>query len=207
MNAFSDILSNVRDGLPKVLGMGTLTLVLVIDLLFTMLQVYPAVRLHSGLASQLADAGQALSAPAGDAQIEAALKAKLAKMQTILDKQASTLLPESEVSVVLNHLYGYADESGVQIVKVEAAGGTSGLAASKPAGHDVQTFQVVVSGPTVQLVDFVARLKEASQPAVVINQLVIQAGKKPQDTSMLTMNLLLYTSSYATLQVSGTPAP
>ncbi len=206
MTAFGDILSNLRDGLPKVLGMGMLTLVLVGDLLFAMLQVYPTVRLHSGLASQLAEARQALIAPAGDAQVEAALKAKLAKMEAKLDTQAGAFLAESDVSVVLNHLYSYAEENGVQIAKVQAAS-AAGPTTSKDTSHDVQSFQVEVSGSTVQLIHFVGRLQEASLSAVVINQLVIKSGKGSQGTRTLSMNLLLYTSPYATAKASTPRQP
>ena len=205
MNNLGDILGSLQEGLPKVLGFAMLMLVLTSDLLFAMLQVYPAVRTHTELASQLADARQTLDAPAGDGQVEAKLKAKLAKMQATLDIQTNTFLPESDVSVVLNQLYANAYDTGVQIAKVQAANAAG--PASKAASRDVQSFQVQVSGPTLQLIEFVARLKEASQPAVVINQLAIATGKGPQDTSTLTMNLVLYTAPAPVQTIPSTQKP
>ena len=205
MSTFNDLLGSLRQDLPKVLGTGTLMLVLVGDLLFGMLKVYPSVRLHGELAVQLADARQALAVPASDAQVEANLKARLAKMETAFQQQANTFLAESDVAVVLNHLYRYADENGVQIERVEAAS-TAGPAA-KDKGHDLQSFTVVVNGGTTQLISFVSSLQEAARPAVVIDQLAIKSAKGPAGSATLTMNLLLYTSAYATATASGTPAP
>jgi hypothetical protein len=171
-----------------------------------MLQIYPAVRLNRELAAQLAEARQSLRVPADDAQVEANLRAKLAAMQTKLAEQSSAFIAAPEVSIVLNHLYGYADENGVQIAKVEAAS-TSGRATTKAKGVDVQSFQVEVSGPTLQLIGFVASLKEASLPSVVIDQLVIARGKGPQGASTLTIILQLYTSPSETATASTTPQP
>jgi hypothetical protein len=202
----SDLLSSLREQLPKVLGLGILVLVLTGDLVFGLLQVVPAVRVHAQLASQLDATTQVLDAPTGDSGIEATLKAKLAKMQTGLDAQTGAFLAASDVPVILNHLYRYADQASVQITKIESAS-ASGPDASKAVGYEVQTFQVEVSGSAVQLIDFTARLQEAALPAVVIDNFVIKSGKTPQAASSLTMNLHLYTTPSAKAKISTTSLP
>src|SRR5574337_643208 len=176
MIEFDDFSSSLRHRLPQVLGLGMLALVVTGELVFMLLQILPAVRAHGELSSQLAEARQALSPPTGEAEIEALLQAKLDKMQAALDEQAGTFLAESEVPVVLNHLYRYAEEGGVQITQIEAAR-AAGPDPSKEAAHDVQSFQVEVSGRILQLIDFATRLREASLPSVVMDHLAIKQGK------------------------------
>src|SRR5574341_694330 len=208
MIEFDDLSSSLRHRLPQVLGLGMLALVVTAELVFALLQIVPTARAHSELSTQLADARQALSPPTGEVEIETLLQAKLAKMQEALDEQAGTFLAESEVPVVLNHLYRYAEESGVQITQIEAAR-AAGPDTSKEAvpAHDVQSFQVEVSGRILQLIDFATRLREASLPTVVIDHLAIKQGKATEGASTLTMDLLLYTSPYATGEASTTPQP
>ena len=206
MIEFDDLTSTLRHRLPQVLGLGMLALVVTGELVFMLLQVLPAVRTHNQLSSQLVEARQALSPPTGEAEIEALLQAKLAKMQEALGEQARAFLADSEVPVVLNHLYRYAEESGVQITQIEAARAAA-PDTSKEAGHAVQSFQVEVSGRTSQLIDFVTRLREASLPTVVVDHLVIKQGKAAEGASTLTMDLLVYTSPYATGEASTQPQP
>lgn len=202
---FDDLLNSLRRNLPQILGLSVLALIVTGEVAFALVQILPAMRMHNELSSQLAEARQALSPPARDGEIEATLQAQLTAMQETLDEQASAFLSESEVPVILNQWYRYADESGVQIVKIEAA--RSAPDKAKGTAHEAQSLQVEVSSPTLQLIDFVTRLEEASLPAVVIDHLAIKQGKATGEGSLLTMDLLVYTSPYATGKASITAQP
>ncbi len=206
MNNLDDLSSSLRDRLPQVLGLGVFVLILTGELVFALIQILPAVRAHDELSSQLADARQALSPPARNEEIEATLQAQLAAMQETLNEQASAFLTESEVPVVLNHLYRYADESGVQITHIEAAR-AAGPKTPEEAAHDIQSFQVEVSGPALQLIDFVTRLQEASLPTVIIDEIGIKQGRAAKGASTLTMQIHFFTSPYATGMASVVPQP
>jgi hypothetical protein len=206
MNDLNDLSSSLRDRLPQILGVGVLVLVVAGEMAFTLTRILPAMRTNSELSSQLAEARQALSPPASEAQMQAMLQAQLSTLQQALNEQADAFLAEAEVPVVLSHLYRYADESGVQIAQIEAAQ-AAGSKKTEGAAHDTQSFQVTVSGPTLQLVGFVTRLQEASLPAVIIDNLEIKAGRAAEGASTLTMQIQFYTSPYATGQVATAPAP
>lgn len=201
MNSVSELFHSLRDRLPRVLGFGMLVLILTGELIFAALQIVPAVRAHNELSSQLAEARQALVPLVGEAELEATLQRQLTMMRETLNAQASAFLAESEVPVVLNHLYRYAEESGVQITQVEAARG-AGPKTTDGALHDIQSFQIEVSGPTLQLVDFVTRLQEASLPTVILEDLEIRQGRAVEGASTLTMRIHLYTSTYVTDEAS-----
>jgi len=87
---------------------------------------------------QRLDAGQLKP----DAAQEAALRATLTEWQAALEAQAGAFLTEAEVPEVLNHLYRYADESGVEIARVTAAG------AAQPEFASAAGLQDALAGST-----------------------------------------------------------
>ena len=201
---FDDFFGSLRQRLPQVIGLTMLTLVVTGNLVYGLLEVVPAVRLHSDLSLQVVETRQALTPPSGEAAQEAALRATLTEWQAALEAQAGAFLTEAEVPEVLNHLYRYADESGVEIARVTAAGAAQPEFAFA-AGLTVQSFAVEVSGETMRLFDFVTRLQEATRPAVILDQLVIKPGKAPARDSLLGLNVRLFTSAYAAGQAPASP--
>ncbi|MEK7787481.1 MAG: hypothetical protein AAB658_18925 [Chloroflexota bacterium] len=192
MIELGNLQSTLRERLSGLLGPGLLMLAAAGLVVFAFSQILPAVRNRAELASQLEQVRQTLSRQMEE-KPEAALQAQLAKSQAMLAEQAGYFLSESEVATILNHLYRYAEASGVQIVRLEAQSAPK-RETPEAAAHDIQTFRLKVNGLTPQLIDFVSRLQEASLPGVAIDQLTIERGQVKGEMDTLTMDLLLYIS-------------
>jgi len=192
MIELGNLQSTLRERLSGLLGPGLLMLAAAGLVVFAFSQILPAVRIRSELAFQLEQVRQTLSRQMEE-KPEAALQAQLAKSQAMLAEQAGYFLSESEVATILNHLYRYAEASGVQIVRLEAQSAPK-RETPEAAAHDIQTFRLKVNGLTPQLIDFVSRLQEASLPGVAIDQLTIERGQVKGEMDTLTMDLLFYIS-------------
>ena len=192
MIELGNLQSTLRERLSGLLGPGLLMLAAAGLVVFAFSQILPAVRNRAELASQLEQVRQTLSRQMEE-KPEAALQAQLAKSQAMLAEQAGYFLSESEVATILNHLYRYAEASGVQIARLEAQSAPK-RETPEAAAHDIQTFRLKVNGLTPQLIDFVSRLQEASLPGVAIDQLTIERGQVKGEMDTLTMDLLFYIS-------------
>ena len=194
MIELGNLQSTLRERLSGLLGPGLLMLAAAGLVVFAFSQILPAVRNRAELASQLEQVRQTLSRQMEE-KPEAALQAQLAKSQAMLAEQAGYFLSESEVATILNHLYRYAEASGVQIVRLEAQSAPK-RDTPEAAAHDTrsETFRLKVNGLTPQLIDFVSRLQEASLPGVAIDQLTIERGQVKGEMDTLTMDLLFYIS-------------
>jgi Tfp pilus assembly protein PilO len=204
MNGFNDFTSSLRGRLPRNLRLWAVVFVLMGELAFVLTQMLPAVLRYGNLSSQLFDARAALGPTVTDAEVEATIQARLAMSEQILAKQAIPFLAESEVPAILNHLYRSAEESGVQIDNIGAAGG-----AQKPpeegAVQVIQSFQIEASGASMDLVEFVIRFEEASLPSIVIDNMDIKPGRSTAGGSSLKMEIHIYTSPYASPELEATP--
>ena len=160
-------------------------------LLFTQFAILSQLQARSQLRAQLASAQQKLvESRKAQEKTPDNLKQQLAAAQAALNESAQVFLSDSQAADALNRLYQYAGESGVKIVNMQAQ--------SNPAkgsnAYDIRTFRLQVEGLSVNLIRFVAQINEAALPGYVISNVNIAEG---QTTSVLTMDVALYTSPYA----------
>jgi LysM repeat protein len=160
-------------------------------LLFTQFAILPQLQARSQLRAQLASAQQKLvESRKAQEKTPDNLKQQLAAAQAALNESAQVFLSDSQAADALNRLYQYAGESGVKIANMQAQ--------SNPAkgsnAYDIRTFRLQVEGLSVNLIRFVAQINEAALPGYVISNVNIAEG---QTTSVLTMDVALYTSPYA----------
>ncbi|MDY6875170.1 MAG: LysM peptidoglycan-binding domain-containing protein [Chloroflexota bacterium] len=184
--------------------------------------VIPQLQARDELVSQLAEAEQRLmeaQRPQGE-NIEE-LEEQLAEAQVALDEAASVFLSEAEAADVLNRLYQYADESGVEIVSLQdqhstttgegegEEGGEGEGEETKKDTYDVRVFRLQVEGAASNLITFVSRIEETAYRGFIITNVNIVEN---EDRHLLTMDITFYTSPYssgATEQVTPvvTPVP
>jgi LysM repeat protein len=174
-------------------------------LLFAQSAIFPQLQARSQLHAQLALAQQKL-VESRTAQEKAPdnLKQQLATAQATLNESAHVFLSDSQAADALNRLYTYAGDSGVKVVNL--------LAQPNPAkgsnAYDIRTFRLQAEGLPLDLIHFVAQINEAASPGFVISHVNVAQG---QTFSVLTMDVALYTSPYASAAgpspaVTPTPA-
>ncbi|MBL7063415.1 MAG: type 4a pilus biogenesis protein PilO, partial [Anaerolineae bacterium] len=129
------------------------------------------------------------------------LKEQIAAAQAALNDAATIFLSDTQAAEVLNRLYQYASDSGVEIISLEAQPGPE----ERKDTYDVRTFRMEVKGAAPDLIDFVAQIEEAAYDAFIITSVVMAEG---EDTHTLTMDIALYTSPYASEQIElPSPSP
>ncbi len=169
--------------------------------LFARTAIIPPLRARDELSSQLATAEKDLrEAEQHQGEAPAQLQQEVATAQAKLNEAASIFLSESQAADVLNKLYQYAAESGVEITSLQNQPGPQ---QEEKAIYDVRAFQLQAVGDLPRLVDFVSRIKEAALKGFSITTVNIAVGET-QHT--LTMNITLYTSPYAS-GATGLPTP
>ena len=100
-------------------------------------------------------------------------------------------MTDSQAGFILNNLYQHARASGVTIVSLETQPDPGQPAASV---YRVTTVQLKVQGASRQLVEFLARIKEAALASLTLGNLAIADGG---GLDTLTMTLTIYTSFYS----------
>jgi len=154
--------------------------------------VVPQLQVRKELASQLAAAEQQLmEAKASQEESPERLEEQLAEAQAALNEAANVFLSEAEAAEVLNKLYQYASESGVEIVSLQEQPGSE---EEKKDTYDVRVFRPQVEGSPSRLVAFVSRIEEAAYKGFIITNVNITQG---EERHVLTMDITLYTSPYS----------
>jgi LysM repeat protein/Tfp pilus assembly protein PilO len=198
-------LQNWREYIPdkeRLYPLLALVAIIVIGLgyfLFINSSILPQLRARREIASQLASAEIELR-KAEKAQEGAPdrLKEQVATAQATLNEAASVFLSESQAAEVLNKLYQYASESGVEVTDMQAQPSPE----EKKSVYDVRAFRLQVEGALPKLTDFVSRIKEAALKSFVITNVNITEG---EELHTLTMDIALYTSPYSSGGVVQTP--
>jgi hypothetical protein len=140
------------------------------------------------------------------------LQAQVERASAQLNEAASAFVSPLEADGILDRLYGYARESEVEIVSLEAlapetnARGSRNQPTPAPATASAQRmFRLQVVGGVRALMDFVVRVREASIPGVMMSHLAM--SQQDEQTSLL-LDLTIYTSPFASGQVfADLPAP
>ncbi len=210
-------LSNLKEQVPSgerlysLLALVVIIAIAVGYVLFARFSILPQLQARNELSLQLAAAEQQLvQAQRSQEESPEGLEEQLAEAQAALDEAASIFLSEAEAAQVLNRLYQYASESGVEIVSLQEQPGIEegeAEAEEKKDAYDVRVFQVQVEGTPANLIAFVSRIEEAAYKGFVITNVNIAEGEEPH---VLTVDITLYTSPYspgAAGQVTVTPSP
>jgi Tfp pilus assembly protein PilO len=197
MSTLENLWDYVRGNLFSVLPIAIIAIMGLGYTLFVASSILPRWSTRNELAAQMAAAQEAMAEAQAQQMSPEVLQAQIASMQARLHSATDVFLSESQVAEILDRLYQYADESGVKIVDLQsqpspqtAKEGEVGVAPL----YDVRVFRLQVAGSTPLLMDFVARIREASAPGVVITNLNI-GEQDGYDT--LTMDILFYVSPYA----------
>ncbi|GIK63793.1 MAG: hypothetical protein BroJett018_15870 [Chloroflexota bacterium] len=172
------------------------------------LMILPAVNDYDDLSAQQSTIEKAVelaSLPASD--MSAALESRLVTSNARLREVSGVFLSSEQVDEILNRLFAYAEESGVEIVDLQSQTPTAEAEADI---YEVNTYQLRVIGPVDYLVNFTTRIQEAAAPSVVISNFSI--AQEPDTTyQTLTIVLQLFASAHsngevlASLPVRATP--
>lgn len=140
--------------------------------------------------SQVADARKSLvDANNISGSKPADLQASLASAQATLTASGKNLLTNAQVNEITDNLYRYSSASGVTINDLQTQPGANQNDANSLSSTHIR---LLASGDAHGLLDFVSRIKEASQRGFVINSVNVAADKTG---SKLTMDITLYASA------------
>jgi hypothetical protein len=179
--------------------------------MFAVTSVVPRWREYQSINSDLEVAKQTIAGlSAGSADdVVTILQHRIDTSRDGLTEAASVFMTAEQADTILDNLYAYAQHSGVQITNLQAQQSssptTSTSGKSQEPGVDlgavvastfkVQAFRLRVDGGVPGLMAFVARIREASVPGVIITNLDMRGGAE-QDTLML--DVLIYSSPFST---------
>ncbi len=138
------------------------------------------------------------------------LQSQIDNVNQALATAGEQFLTNAEADEVLNRLYRYAYARGVRVVNLQAqqpaADSAADISAAQPP-YEIRQYQLQVGGGVANLIDFLANFQDASLPSVNIVSMDVTQNN---DQALLTMNLLIYTSPYASghaLDPMPTPLP
>jgi hypothetical protein len=190
--------ASLRTSLPRLLPMLLIAAIIMGNGLLCITAIVPAWRTHENLSAQISSGNSQRNGQAQSIDDVSVLHAQIDSAQAALDESASSFLTQPQADGMMNALYGYAQQSGAQIVSIQSqqdnppkAQPTETL--DHPA-YDVHVFRLQASGTVAQLTSFVSHIREAALPSVTLTNLIVGSDKSGP---LLTMDILLYTSPYA----------
>lgn len=117
------------------------------------------------------------------------LAAQLESAEGDITLAAAGFLGDDQVADVIEHLYTYADASGVQIFSLRTQ-----ETSPEAAAYVVSVLRAQLTGNVPRLMNFVIRLREATLVTIVLKNLEIQ---EQEEDAMLTVEIHLYLSPFA----------
>lgn len=181
---------NIRAMLPVIL----IALVVVGNIAFALTTIVPGWQAYEGLTMQI-DTNKAALAER-EASLDAAemieiLQQQIESAAAKLDDAAINFLTDVQANQMLNLLFGYAADSGVEITNLQAQQAAQAAPADE---YDVRIFRLQVKGPVWSLLNFVAHIREAAVSSVSIRGVEIQDAPTG---AVLTMETWFYVSPFA----------
>ncbi len=162
--------------------------------------------LAAGIGTQQVLVGTQLAAQDGGDNL-IILQSQIDRINEALNAAGEQFLTNGEADEVLNRLYRYAYARGVRVVNLQAQQPASATSTAPTRPYEIRQYQLQVGGGVANLIDFLAYFQDASLPSVnIVNMDVTQNA----DQALLTMNLVMYTSPYASghaLDPMPTPLP
>lgn len=189
---FDDDRPTLRDRLPVLAPLVLIALVALGNVVFGLMTILPAWEDTSHLSTVVSGQGLALTATAeaveGAAEV---LEHQLASAQEQLVEAAGLFLTSAEADDMLDRLYSYAQDTGVEIARLQLDP-TQDAAASE--AYKARAFQIEVEGEPRNLLNFMVHVKEASAPGI---QLADVSTTHEAERTSLRARLILYSSPYA----------
>jgi len=192
MNDFSDEGPGLRQRLAVLIPLALIALVALGNVLFGLLTVWPAWQ-DSDYLRTIAN-GQALALTATAQAVEGAaevLQHQLDSAQGKLDETASLFLTSAQADDMLDLLYDYARQTGVELARLQLEPDPDGAVSE---AFKARTFQIEVEGEPRDLLNFVVHIKEAGIPSVRLTAVTIS---RLDSRTGLNARLMLYSSPHA----------
>ena len=188
-------MDNLRKSLGNVLPILLLMLVILGDLMVFATGVFPALQEYNDLTAQLTAANVALSQQSVE-QIEedpiGILNTVERLLQTQIAEIATVFLTDNQGDSILDRLYAYSDESGVDITNLQLQ--QSPTAPTEDGPSSVRQFRVQVAGPVARLMNYIMRIRGAVLPTLQLTNLSIT---ETNGEGLLTMDVSIYVSPYS----------
>jgi len=121
------------------------------------------------------------------------LNRQLDDLQAEIDAASTHFFSEDHADTILDNLYHYARDVGVQVTNVRLAESSEPLDLAAP--YHLRTLRVQVNGDAKKLMHFVIRFREAQLNSVKIANLSISES---DEMAQLVMDIQVYISPYAT---------
>ena len=198
-------LSELRDSLPSnILVIVLIVLLGAANLFFVMTVVLPHWQNYEQLTTRLSNdqetLGTLLAEKATD-DMRDVLQARVTASRSNRDQLAHVLLTPAQADSFIERLYRYAAQYGVEITNLQAQ------QAPQTADNGVyvlRAFRLQASGSVRDLLETTAAMEEIAVPSVVPDEISI--GGNTDGNSVLTMNIVIYTSPFASGELLG-PVP
>lgn len=173
-----------------------------LNMLFCGSSILPGWMAHESLNSEVAENRAAAEAQlAQQTDSTDVLQAQIEQAEEELTDKTSLFLTPIQVDGVLNRLYQYATESGVEITNLQSQQAAQTVSfvredadAAASDFYSIRMFRLQLAGETRNLVNFIIRLREALVPSVIITNLNLVQG---ETQATLVMDLTMYVSPYS----------
>jgi hypothetical protein len=201
------MLNNLRDTLQNnrtsILPLAFIVLIGLGNMMLCSTSIIPQWKAYQDLSTQVKqgeDTLKTLSDNQGSSGDADALNGQIANAQATLDKASAIFFSARQADDLMGKLYGYAKESSVDITGLQAQKGTQPVSDL----YDIRVFRLQVDGNFARLMNFVARIREATAPSFNIDNLKISRG---ESSDTLTMDVIAYVSPRAVsnLQLGDVP--
>jgi hypothetical protein len=185
--SFEDLSDRLAENRALLLPLFLLVMVIIGNVMFAVRLIVPHLITYNELVTEVEGNREvlrvSLAAAEGDETI--LLQSQITRLEDQLVESAGIFLNDYQAESMLNWLYGYAHESGVEITSLQTqTPDTPGEV------YDMRDFRLQVQGPVRQLMVFLAQINEAAAPSVVISNIAFTS-----DT--LTMDVRIYFSPLA----------
>jgi Tfp pilus assembly protein PilO len=189
MNNLNDLKNKLGDNLMQFVAIGLIVLVGFSNVFYITKTILPGLQTRSLLTGELEVAEQTLSGEeaAREAQPDS-LRSQVASRQSSLAETAGAFMTEDQAAEFVSRLYQYAETSSVGIVDLQVQPAPRG----DQSTYEIRVLRVEANGSFDDLTGFVAQIKEATVPTVVIDKLDLS---QEDETAVLSMELWLYTSA------------
>lgn len=187
----NEFLDELRQTVVRLLPTFLILLLLVGNMLYASSALLPQWLRYQELSTNVEQVQDELEALAeqGDFSELDVLEAQLDSAEDEIAVVAADFLTDDQVADVIEHLYTYADASGVQIFSLRTQ-----ETSPEEAAYVVSVLRAQLTGNVPRLMNFVIRLREATLVTIVLKNLEIQ---EQDDTAMLTVEIQLYLSPFA----------
>lgn len=199
MDTLYNIRDYLRDNLVNVLAGGMIVILVIGFMIYIASVLRPQLQTRNELATQVVAAQESLTqTQLSQNTLPDSLNAEIASSQTRLDELAAIFMTETQAADTLNNLYRYAEQTGVEVLDLQAQ---TGVETAVKDVYDARIFRIQVQGTSAGLLSYVNQISEASVPSFAVDSVKIEEAVDAdtgENTHLLTMDFVIYTSPYAT---------